>query len=63
MFRERVDLDELPGMKPSAYRLVSGHERPRDRASAKSRCQPEDLELIPQDVVQPCRVRFGLRWD
>jgi len=62
-FARSVCLDEPSGRRSSTYRWIRGHQVSRSWALARVRYQPEDLELIPWDVVQLGRVRSGLRWD
>jgi len=61
--RQRVCIDEMPGIGLPTYHLIPDHEGSRAWVSAKSRCQFGDLELIPRDAVLLGQLRFGLRWD
>ena len=46
-----------------SYRWIPDYECSKGWGSAKSRCQPEDLESTSWDVVRPGRLQFDLRWD
>ena len=63
MLREQVRLDEVSVTNPFTYRWIPDHEGTRAWVSTDLRCQFENLELIPRDVVRQARLRFGLRWD
>ena len=56
-------LDGSSRIKSFTHRWTPDHEGPRGWALGKSRYQFEDLELIPQGVVQPSRLHSGFRPD
>ena len=60
---EAMGLDESTRIRLFPYRWIPDHEGPKGLGPPKSRCQPEDLELIPRDVVRPGRLHFDLRLD
>ena len=53
-----MDLDGSVGIKLFAYRWIPDHEGLKGWGRAKSWCQPEDLRLIPWDVVQVGRLHL-----
>ena len=60
---EEMGIDESTGIKLFPYRWIPDHEGSKGWGLAKSRCQPQDLEPILRDAVQPGRLHFDLRWD
>ena len=58
-----MNLGGSAGKKPFTYRWIPDRERSKGWGwgVAKSRFQPEDLELTPWDAVRPSRLHFDLR--
>ena len=63
-FFHQVDGQLGCSVRDGLYRWIPDHgPGPKGMGPAKSRCQHEDLELVPRDVERVDHLYLHLRWD